>query len=321
MAQTENVQDELEKLQDKIEMLNNNVWHRRLTRDHYQKWEDNFSKDECGIPVLRQKRAALHLLSKFLYFSDEQVRQLLKSLYVDVFRIPLIHRIRRDNQHSWDNDFIENKFSEELEATRFIGMGNPSESGSHLLYYFRQENSLSKQSFIHGHKALELSRSSKGKSSEQKVSRYVFIDDFCGTGYQAARYSNGLITEIITNDSDAECWYCPLVSTEIGLKHVENKTKFHKVESVLNLDNTFKSLSDESRYFAPDQRELKGDATRMCEYYGTQLKNVSGCESLGYAGSQLLVGFHHNTPNNTLPIIWADTTDFVPVFRRYPKIY
>jgi hypothetical protein len=325
MKQTENVQDEIEKLRDKIAMLNNNVWHRRLKHGNYQKWEDNFSKEECGIPMLRQKRAALHLLSRFLYFSDEQIRQLLKSLYVDVFRIHLIHKIRHENQDSLDSDFIENEFNKELKATRFIGMGNPSESGSHLLYFFRQENSLSKQNFIHGHEARTLSRLGKSGHSRQKVFRYVFIDDFCGTGHQAETYSKELISEIITNDSDAECWYCPLVSTEIGLKHVEGKTQFIRVESVLKLDYTFKSFSDESRYFAPDQKELKDDAMKMCKYYGELLETseIPDCTSMGFGDSQLLIGFYHNTPDNTLPIFWADakSSDFVPIFHRYPKIY
>ena len=35
-------------------------------------------------------------------------------------------------------------------------------------------------------------------------------------------------------------------------------------------------------------------------------------DALGFEDSQLLIGFHHNTPDNTLPIIWFDEPGGVP---------
>jgi hypothetical protein len=76
----------------------------------------------------------------------------------------------------------------------------------------------------------------------------------------------------------------------------------------------------------------------MCRKYGHQhIKSI--CEhlrlsdeetaqladdhSLGFENGQLLVGFHHNTPDNTLPIIWYDEefASWTPIFKRYNKIY
>jgi len=37
---------------------------------------------------------------------------------------------------------------------------------------------------------------------------------------------------------------------------------------------------------------------------------------------QPLIGFHHNTPNNSLPIIWFDEPGgppWTPIFKRYSK--
>jgi len=59
----------------------------------------------------------------------------------------------------------------------------------------------------------------------------------------------------------------------------------------------------------------------MCRQYGEKL--VGGPHSLGFDDSQLLIGFHHNTPDNTLPIIWFDEpgqASWKPIFRRYPKL-
>ena len=40
-----------------------------------------------------------------------------------------------------------------------------------------------------------------------------------------------------------------------------------------------------------------------------------------FRNGQLLIGFHHNVPDNTLPILWFDSpnADWRPIFRRYPK--
>ena len=55
----------------------------------------------------------------------------------------------------------------------------------------------------------------------------------------------------------------------------------------------------------------------MCEKYGNKLTKGY---PLGYGGCQLLLGFSHNTPNNTLPIFWCDN-NWTPFFKRYNKKY
>ena len=62
-------------------------------------------------------------------------------------------------------------------------------------------------------------------------------------------------------------------------------------------------------------------AEQMCRFYGSSL--VPG-DPFGYDNGQLLIGFHHNTPDNTLPIFWYDEpggTSWTPIFKRYPKYY
>ena len=316
------IQDEIDKLQGKIRVLNSTVWQERgLKWKDYLMWINNFSQSESNVSEQTQELIALHLLSKFLYFNNELIRKLLKSLYVDVFRTPLVHKIRRENNNTLERSFIEEKFHEELSKTRFIGMGNPAESGYHLLYFFRQENRLNKKLFIHGHEALLQASTRNGISDKHQCSRYVFIDDFCGTGKQAERYSKELVPQIKSNHPDSNVWYCPLIATELGLEHVRENASFDTRKTVLTLDDTFKCFSDKSRYFRKEQNQLKIDSKLLCEYYGNALvKSDPDCgQPLGYDDSQLLISFHHNTPNNTLPIFWATEDGFTPIFHRYPK--
>ena len=43
----------------------------------------------------------------------------------------------------------------------------------------------------------------------------------------------------------------------------------------------------------------------------------------GWGNNQLLLGFQHNTPDNTLPIMWAEgdaSRPWTPAFKRYAKL-
>ena len=42
---------------------------------------------------------------------------------------------------------------------------------------------------------------------------------------------------------------------------------------------------------------------------------------LGYDNGQYMLGFEYNTPDNTLPIFWGMGDGWVPLFKRYQKIY
>jgi hypothetical protein len=58
-------------------------------------------------------------------------------------------------------------------------MGNPAESGTHLLYYFRQVNNINKDLFID---------QSKVDLSDTQIKRYIYIDDMSITGKQVYLY-------------------------------------------------------------------------------------------------------------------------------------
>jgi hypothetical protein len=94
-----------------------------------------------------------------------------------------------------DAALIRGRFQETLDATRFLGIGNPSESGVHLLYYYRQENQLKKKYFITAHEIFSI-ENGKRVLRYPGVTRYVFIDDFCGSGSQGKRYSKDILAEL-----------------------------------------------------------------------------------------------------------------------------
>ena len=117
------------------------IWRDRRSNRIYEEWLSNF-KDASTEE--KEKLHALFLLSKFMYFGNIELRELLKCVFRDLFKYPIVAEIRQNNGNSKDVVLIDKMFKEELSKTRFLGVGNPSESGVHLLYYFRQENNLEK---------------------------------------------------------------------------------------------------------------------------------------------------------------------------------
>lgn len=325
----------IEDLLSKIKKLNETLWEDRVRKPRIDRWLNNFNDGQCSVDVDKQKECALFLLSNFLFYDDKLVRVLLKSLYDDLFRRPIIHDIRRHNNDTLDHGLITSKFNEEIDNTRFLGLGNPSESGCHLLYYFRQENKLKKGLFINSHEIFKLVETSNSATNltvineslrNSHISKYVFIDDFSGSGSQGVRYSREIVEGIKSLNNSAQVYYFSLVATRKGLETIRSNSKYDRVETVVELDDTFKCFSDSSRYFSslPEFRTEKEISRAFCQYYGEILKNELSeefIEPLGFDDGQLLIGFHHNTPDNSIPILWADTNTFASVFPRYSKIY
>ena len=313
----------IERLERKIKTLSGTVWENRCEKDFLEKWLSNFKRqgDSSGTDVLH----SLYLLSQFMYFASNEIRYLLQSLFRDKYKYPIVESIRKANGDTTDFNFIRRQFQEELKRTCFLGVGNPSESGCHLLYFFRQENSLPKELFIHGHQVFSRTPEGEIKFRNTNVKRYVFIDDFVGSGDQASSYSKDLVLQIKELNSNIQVEYLPLFATTEGINHVRREVSFDRVDSIYELDESYKCFSADSRYQPTDEYSSLIDwceVQKMCERYGESLVGKNDC--LGYGDSQLLLGFNYNTPDNSLPIFWFDypiSPKWNPIFRRYPKIY
>ncbi|WP_418263663.1 hypothetical protein [Flavobacterium faecale] len=315
-----------ENLNERILTLNKTVWENKISGIKITNWLNNFKNGD-------EKIMALYLLSEFMYFGETQMKVLLKTLYRDLFRYPLIKKIRESKGHILDSKIIENEYAKKLRETRFLGIGNPSESGGHLLYFFRQENNLSKRNFIN---SFEIA-----KEDNKGVTKIVFLDDFCGSGSQATdkKYIE-FIDEIKSLKKGIEIDYLMLVATSNGMQKVIDSNIFNDVNAVIKLDNSFKCFESDSRYLKNmnlpfTSTDIKDFARShgvklMLDFwfnYGIkdyeELQKKSFNDSLGFGDCQLLLGFNHNTPDNTLPIFWYDEQDFewTPIFKRYNKKY
>src|ERR1022692_692591 len=311
-----------QQLIDKIKTLNERVWEGRAARPILNEWLDNFANDRSDQPS--EKLHALFLLSNFMYFGDIELRVLLKALFRDLFRYPIIEKLRKSAGNTLEAAVLQVQFLNELARSRFMGIGNPAESGTHLLYYFRQENSLAKDLFVHTHQIFDGRLDANARLANSSVKRYVIIDDFCGSGDQAMEYSGKVIAAMRQaaerSSTTIEVCYYVLFATTDGLARIRDESEFDRIAAVYELDSSYQTFAEDSRYFRTHPPSIDRDfAYDMCRTHGEQLWPPF---PLGYQDGQLMIGFHHNTPDNTLPVLWFDsaTPPWTPLFRRYHKM-
>lgn len=308
-----------------LRTLVEHAWEREVTWSQIQAWSANFTGETASIDVEREH--SLIALSRFIYFGKRLVREMLRALYRDHFEAPLIQRARRNSQHTRDSVMLRSNFAQELNSTRFIGVGNPSESGAHLLYYFRQVNRLSKELFVDiGAAFSEIQpggRTAALQAKDLSVSRYVFFDDVVGSAEQSTLYLSNKVRRIRKANPRLDLRFMCLFASSKGLDALNSKNMFDgKATTLFELDDTYKVFNALQRYFPPG---LLGNFSiqifeEMARHYG---QNLFPGHAAGYKDGQFMLGFTHNTPDNTLPVYWNEgrRASWSPIFVRYDKVY
>ena len=309
-------------LERKLKILSEDLWEQRCRDPDIKEWLSNFDGRYLESVTVEHLHA-LHLLSSVSYFGIRELRVLLKSMFRDLFRYPIIQKVRCRLRGTTDVAAVKRCFAEELRKTRFIGMGTPAESGTHLLYYFRQENGLSASLFPHQHELFTGHALDEATRLVPKLDRIVFVDDLCGSGKQSVDYSDTVLKDIKAiadrDERPIAFQYLTLFGTEAGLARIRQNANFDVVEAVTELDATYATFGPHSRVFRQQREHIdKTQSERLAQGYGGEL---SSKRPLGFGNCQLLLAFHHNVPNNSLPILWwsAPRQGWKPAFPRYPK--
>lgn len=311
-------------LLSKIMILNEVVWEHRLAEPDIDDWQSNFQGQVLAADD--EQLHALYLLTHLTYFGLREVRELLRCMFRDYVRAPILRDLRAADPTLRTRVEFRDLLGSELARTRFIGMGNPAESGTHLLYYFRQEAELPKDVFIHPHQLFDGDASNPDTHlADPNVRRIIFIDDICGSGSQSITYSRNVLPQIraaaARSGQPVHISYLVLLGSRAGIARAREESSFDAIECVSEMDETFATYSHESRVFAsPPQGLLKADSLRVAEHYGRILVPAA---PLGFGNGQLLLAFHHNVPDNTLPIIWAEggAPRWTALMKRLAKIY
>ena len=192
----------------------------------------------------------------------------------------------------------------QAEQTRYVGLGAYSESSCLVAYYYRSVNKIPLEFFINPDQAHDGSF-----LAANGVRALVFLDDFIGSGNQAVKFWKSLVESWGDDANRPKLLYSAFVACREGKAKVEENTGF-EVHVVRECDKAFGKAST---VFPDEKRE---EARRTFERYG---KLLFPKHPLGYGDGQALVVFDHNTPNNTLPVIWSDAEGWFPLFERCDK--
>lgn len=272
-----------------IEMLKKTVqssWKCDLTSDDIYKWLNNF----CGELYNRddEQRIALWMLCNFTYYNEYEVSHLCKVLYKQLMHDIVVTA----DVHEHD------EIRELLDNTYFAAIGKAGESGGLLLYFFRQEASLSIDRFMYP------TNIPKG---ENHIA--VFIDDVTLSGGTAARF----FYEQLQKCDYKKIYYITLFATEEAIEKLQKLGI--KVICCNRLDERDKCFSDKSIMFL-NYPSLREKAKGLAKHYGLKIEKE---KPLGHRDGQLCFGFNYNIPNNTLPIFWSEN-NWHPIFPRKEKI-
>lgn len=310
-----------DQLVKKIQSYIKTIWHSKVDQNKLESWLNNFNNNDSEIEE-KEKLNMLFLLSKFSYLGEKEIRILLKSLYRDLYKVPIIQNIRKKCNDTLILDIINKEFSKEFKLTKFVAVGGVSESGSMLMMPFRQENSIPEGKIVGQESIFETVRNNgliEKNIKYKSISKYIFIDDFIGSGLQGKTKLKDDVKLLKQKRNDLEINYYVLVATENGLKVLRELKLFNSVEAVFVLDNTFKIFDENSRYYKISYPKIESTFSKETSIkYGQSL--VTKNNALGFGDCQLLLGFSHNTPNNTLPIFWGEKNNWKHIFKRFAKI-
>ena len=297
-------------------ILDQELWHRQITEPTIRRWSAQFSgrvrnEDE-------EQALALAALSHFMFFGEAELRVLSQALFQEHLWYPLAREFRQAHDNTIDEQKIERAVRKELDETVIVGPGNPSESAAHLLYHFRVSNDLPLGIFSSPSAVINSTPEELGT-----LRRLVMVDDLCGTGKTAAKYRQELVEplrEKHPNPGQLETLYLTLFGTVEGLR---NASEHFTARTAMFIDDTYKAFGTVSRYFRDGSLGAglsisRAEARTIFATYGEALFPE---HPLGYGDCQLLLGFAHNIPNNTLPVLWSTGGEppWQPIFPRYGK--
>jgi hypothetical protein len=185
---------------------------------------------------------------------------------------------------------LRDVFGCDLSKILFYPLGDsPASSGGIFLYLYRKELGLPENVFPY---------TPLNETDLSDVNALVFFDDIIGSGHQAVTFAKKNLQSI-----GIDKYYVSFLAFEEGLKKVNGKKCFKQVIVHEILSDELRAFSVNSQVF-PD-KDTKERIKKLCIKYGEELYKYP----LGYDNSQALIVFPHNTPNNTLPIIWASVNN------------
>lgn len=314
-----------------------------LKYDEYQQYRPGQKFIESLSLWLRQFKtpderqiAYQWIKARLVFISNQEMRQLVEAAYPDFVR-PILLEIAAKRLGCESHHVAKISGSREFAGVRrrslFLGLSDGSR-----MDVFRRAAELNNEQVWQAYEIGDpkakkfLKDLRKDEGPEAKFESVFLVDDFTASGTSYFRKEDGELTGKIhkavsqlreqTDLVAPECSYFILlyVATDRAMEYLERELNLHytaagvvpprplavcrissdsAVSPANELDTEFLKMVDGEDYYRKremDEHELKGGTDDV---------------KRGYAGCGLPVVLVHNTPNNSLYLLWANETDSV----------
>jgi hypothetical protein len=262
----------------------------KISEDSIRNWLEQFGDNVA-------QRHAFTILKSIKYYSDFQIKNKMQDIfgYINMKFQPAKYMLSRTGKR------------EDILVSYIDKINN---HGATYAKFFTDENQILHNNLVRKANILNT-------IENKDISTLVFIDDFIGSGDSLIKYIDKLYDEhekIFYKDVNIIIGIIAgfTSSKERIITHCKSRDisniNIYICDPLMSMDRCF---NDESRVFANKADKIAAEG--LCYDIGAKIFPEA---PLGYKDSQATVLFPETCPNNTLPIFWAETDDFKPLFKR-----
>jgi hypothetical protein len=270
------------------------------------------------------------VLRQLVMISRDELDHLIETVYPDLIRPMLINRAATESGEASHRIAMIARsvaFQDLQRKTLVLGLAD----GARLDHLRRSSSELSHEQFyLHAEMGLDSRRAMREQLSAAVTAlglpepalfrQIVLVDDFAGSGYtllsrdddgkwrgklwKAALWINDLSRSDVVA-ADASVWVLLYVASEQATDSLRSRL------SECGLDWQLIVAQSIDRFLQVTDPKMLA----LCERYfdpailDAHLAKGSLPPHLGFGGAALPLVLHHNTPNNSIGLLWADTTD------------
>jgi len=274
---------------------------RTITEDQVREWLNQFGDN-------KKQRLMFKILQGLRFYTNSNIRAKMREAH-NIVKRGLVWRIEGRKRNDIFVSYLD----------------RPGKHGPTLAKIYADENGIYYENVIEKSK---IGSVLKEKAKELPAFALVFVDDFIGTGNSACDYFKELVSEHgevlkkllkepgeIPGTTKLQIFFIAICGfqeaqdkIEKALNELELPVEIHICDPLSEEDKVF---SEKSKIF-PDESE-RNEAKEIAYEYGIMLVKRA---PLGYGDCQVAIVFEHNCPNNSLPILWAESKNFKPLFKR-----
>ncbi|MBI6918746.1 hypothetical protein JET68_08040 [Pseudomonas monteilii] len=257
-------------------------WPVSVSLDHVIRWVLQFDRDDYGL--------AIRILENIDVLAQRDVRA--------AFQVA---------QAKLERAAIEKGTPIKRTNTLYAGVGQASKSGAVMAYHYRLAAQISEADFF--------TQDEEDDIDFSKIDNIVLLDDVIGTGQSVATDIAHVIEEVHSLARSRNVYVLTVAGYVEGISRVVDETgasvisalEYSVRDTVTDLDGVF--------YAGLPMSERARALDRIKRYC-----RIAAKSDLGYGSIGGLLVFDHNTPNTSLPVIWARGNGWMPLFARAGRI-